>query len=48
MRLKDSYRSCFTRNSEWKFLEARVFVDPKAKDHLAVHSLGDSFMYKAN
>ncbi len=35
-------------NSDSEFLEARVVVDPKAKDHPAVHGFGDSFQYKAD
>ena len=35
-------------NSDSEFLEARVVVDPAAKDHPAVKGFGDSFQYKAD
>lgn len=35
-------------NSDSEFLEARIVVDPKAKQHPAVHGFGDSFKYKAD
>ncbi len=35
-------------NSDSDFLEARVVVDPKAKDHPTVKGFGDSFQYKAD
>lgn len=35
-------------NSDSEFLEAKVLVDPKAKDHPAVKGFGDSFMYTAD
>lgn len=35
-------------NSDSEFLEARIVVDPKAKDHPAVKGHGDSFMYWAD
>ncbi len=35
-------------NSDSEFLEARVVVDPAAKDHPAVKGFGESFMYHAD
>ncbi|WP_298869143.1 ThuA domain-containing protein [uncultured Gimesia sp.] len=35
-------------NSDSEFLEARIVVDPKAKNHPAVQGFGDSFQYKAD
>ncbi len=35
-------------NSDSEFLEARVVVDPDAKDHPAVTGFGDSFNYQAD
>ncbi|MGC6582719.1 MAG: ThuA domain-containing protein [Akkermansiaceae bacterium] len=35
-------------NSDSDFLEARIIVDPEAKDHPAVKGLGDSFRHKAD
>ena len=35
-------------NSDSEFLEARVVVDPAAKDHASVKGFGESFMYKAD
>ena len=35
-------------NSDSEFLEAKVLVDPKAKDHPTVMGQGDSFVYKAD
>ena len=35
-------------DSDSDFLEARVVVDPKAKEHPAVKGHGDSFVYKAD
>jgi type 1 glutamine amidotransferase len=35
-------------DSDSDFLEARIVVDPKAKDHPSVKGHGDSFLYKAD
>lgn len=35
-------------NSDSEFLEAKIVVDPAAKDHPTVKGFGDSFMYKAD
>ncbi len=35
-------------NSDSEFSEARVVVDPKAKDHPTVHGFGESFLYHAD
>lgn len=35
-------------NSDSEFLEAKVLVDPKAKDHPTVSGFGESFLYKAD
>lgn len=35
-------------NSDSEFLEARVVVDPAARNHPTVKGFGDSFMYKAD
>lgn len=35
-------------NSDSEFLEARIVVDSKAKDHPTVRGFGDSFLYRAD
>ena len=35
-------------NSDSDYLEARVMIDPKAKDHPAIKGHADSFLYKAD
>lgn len=35
-------------NSDSEYLEARIIVDPNAKDHPAIHGAGESFLYKAD
>lgn len=35
-------------NSDSEFLEAKVVVDPAAKDHPTVNGFGESFLYKAD